>query len=509
MKIETLEKELLTIYRAIVNREFVGSTIGDYVHPHNRQSVMNMLRYITLRSHDLRKVHDNLSEQGITSLRSSESYVYRNITDALKLVFLLQGKEWIPKESIESMGYKKSKKHIALNSNELFNKKERIHSTEIMVTIPVDAMSDEDLIRDLLRSGMEIARIDLSKGLLSEWLEIIEKIKQTSREIKSPCKILADLPKKELKIEDFRIIKKSMELKNFINIKSGDHIILSTQTLQANACKYGNNRELITPAILPVTNVNLNEVTNVGDRIILSKGHVKGIILSKSDHEIKVLIKQTHKPKSKIYANSPITVPDSNMAYKAFDFDPNLVESIIDKVDIIGIAGLQSHKDVSSFLDNSDILNLNKLGLIIHIDSNKAWLDLPMILIEALRHQKVGVMIDREQIGMDVGADRAVEVKDQILWLCESAHIPVIWSTNVLDNLIQSGISKPAEITDAAKAARTECVMLQDGPHVVEAVKLISTILLKMEQHSFKKKNLMRTLSIAQVAKDAIDKRVW
>lgn len=509
MKIETLEKELSTIYKAIVNREFVGSAIGEYVHPHNKMSVMNMLRYITLRSHDLRKVHDSLSERGVTSLRSAESYVYRNVTDALKLVNLLQGKEWQPKESIESLGYKKSKKLLSYNANQLFNKKEKKHSTEIMVTLPESAYADEDILKDLLRSGMEIARIDLHKGDIHEWLEVIKKLRNYSLELKAPCKILADLPKNELKIEDFRVIKKSMKLRQYISVQNGDHIKLSTQCTQATDCVYGLNKELITPATLPLSQIDINAIANVGDQIILSKGNIKGIILSKTEWDMKVLIKQTHKKKSKIFADSHVSIPNRLIEEQEYKINTKLINAIKDAVDMIGISGLQSHKNIISFFDESQLLANEEVGLVVHIDSQRSWSDLPLIMIEAMRHKKIGIMVDRENIAMDVGADRAVEIKDQILWLCEAAHVPVIWSTNILENLTKSGIAKPAEITDAAKAARTECVMLSDGPFIIDAVNMLSNILVKMEQHSYKKKNLMRTLSIATSAQDAIDKKHW
>lgn len=93
-----------------------------------------------------------------------------------------------------------------------------------------------------------------------------------------------------------------------------------------------------------------------------------------------------------------------------------------------------------------------------------------------------------------VGYRRLAELQEEILWLCEAAHVPVIWATQVLDRFVRKGIGARAEITDAAMAERAECVMLNKGPFVVEAVELLTDMLSSMEGHQFKKVSRMRAL---------------
>jgi pyruvate kinase len=64
--------------------------------------------------------------------------------------------------------------------------------------------------------------------------------------------------------------------------------------------------------------------------------------------------------------------------------------------------------------------------------------------------------------------------------VCEAAHIPVIWATQVLENLAKTGAPSPAEITDAAMGERAECVMLNKGPHLAQAVHVLDDILCRM-----------------------------
>jgi pyruvate kinase len=76
--------------------------------------------------------------------------------------------------------------------------------------------------------------------------------------------------------------------------------------------------------------------------------------------------------------------------------------------------------------------------------------------------------------------------------LCNAAHIPVILATQVLETLAKSGIPTRAEIIDAARGQRAECVMLNKGKYVIEAVKILSSLLKTEERHNIKKRQIFR-----------------
>ena len=128
----------------------------------------------------------------------------------------------------------------------------------------------------------------------------------------------------------------------------------------------------------------------------------------------------------------------------------------------------------------------------------EAFENLPDILFEGMVRNKIGVMIARGDLAIEIGFERISEVQNQILWLCEAAHIPVIWATQVLENLAKTGIPTRAEISDAAQGAQAECVMLNKGPHINEAIRVLKDILIRMAGHSFKKKNELRALNVAK-----------
>jgi pyruvate kinase len=103
-------------------------------------------------------------------------------------------------------------------------------------------------------------------------------------------------------------------------------------------------------------------------------------------------------------------------------------------------------------------------------------------------------------LAIEVGFDRLAEVQEEILWFSEAAHLPVIWATQVLETLAKTGIPSRAEVTDAAMSVRAECVMLNKGEHITDAVRFLDNILQRMQAHQLKKRSMLRRLAVADFA---------
>jgi pyruvate kinase len=88
------------------------------------------------------------------------------------------------------------------------------------------------------------------------------------------------------------------------------------------------------------------------------------------------------------------------------------------------------------------------------------------------------------------------EVQEQILWLCEAAHTPVIWATEVLASLAKKGVPTRGDVTDAAMSGRAECVMLNKGEYIVRAVEFLADVLGRMGEHQVKKFARLRPLHV-------------
>jgi len=107
-------------------------------------------------------------------------------------------------------------------------------------------------------------------------------------------------------------------------------------------------------------------------------------------------------------------------------------------------------------------------------------------------------MLARGDLGVEVGFERMAEVQEQVLWLCEAAHVPVVWATQVLEGLVKTGMPTRSEVTDAAMSARAECVMLNKGPHIEAAVRFLDDVLSRMIDHNSKKTPMLRRLKVSE-----------
>ena len=103
-------------------------------------------------------------------------------------------------------------------------------------------------------------------------------------------------------------------------------------------------------------------------------------------------------------------------------------------------------------------------------------------------------MIARGDLAVECGYERMAEIQEEILWLCEAAHIPAIWATQVLEHLAKDGQPSRAEVTDAAMGERAECVMLNKGPYLCDAVEALDDILQRMQDYQVKKSATLRRL---------------
>ena len=107
-------------------------------------------------------------------------------------------------------------------------------------------------------------------------------------------------------------------------------------------------------------------------------------------------------------------------------------------------------------------------------------------------------MIARGDLAVEIGFERLSEIQEEILWICEAAHTPVIWATQVLENLNKQGVATRSEATDAAHAALAECVMINKGSHTLEVLKSLLDILNRSRQHNYKQRHIFRELGIAK-----------
>jgi pyruvate kinase len=237
------------------------------------------------------------------------------------------------------------------------------------------------------------------------------------------------------------------------------------------------------------------DTAKVGQRVNLDDGKMTGVIEDVARNELHVRILSAAARGSRLRAEKGVNLPDTDLAAGAVgDADLPLLEVAAAYADMLGVSFLRHEHDVDDIHRYLRRVRGEQLGLILKIETNAAFTRLPEILLHAMRSPLVGVMIARGDLAVEVGYERLAEVQEEILWLCEAAHVPVIWATEVLDQLARTGHPSRAEVTDAAMGQRAECVMLNKGPHVDDAMVVLDDILRRMSRHQRKKTSLLQPL---------------
>lgn len=233
----------------------------------------------------------------------------------------------------------------------------------------------------------------------------------------------------------------------------------------------------------------------VGDRVFFDDGRIGGHAESTEADVIRVRITDIPPSGAKLGAAKGINLPDTELQLTALtDDDLADLPFVVQNADAVSLSFVRTASDVTRLQEQLRALGGDALGIILKIETVSGFNHLPEILFELMKWRSVGVMIARGDLAVEAGYERLAEAQEEIMWLCEAAHIPVIWATQVLDTLARTGHPSRAEVTDAAMSGRAECVMLNKGPYVADAVALLSGILKRMAEHQFKKRSLMRRL---------------
>src|SRR5690606_1462483 len=97
--------------------------------------------------------------------------------------------------------------------------------------------------------------------------------------------------------------------------------------------------------------------------------------------------------------------------------------------DVIELSFANSAADVKSLVDYLTKNSTRNPGIVLKIETRRGFQNLPDMLLTAMRWPSCGVMIARGDLAVECGFERMAEVQEEILWICESAHVPVIWAT--------------------------------------------------------------------------------
>jgi pyruvate kinase len=287
----------------------------------------------------------------------------------------------------------------------------------------------------------------------------------------------------------------------WILLERGDALVLTRDPSPGRPAERDASGGLVSAARVGCTLPEVFGHVRPGERIWFDDGRIGGVIKDVSSDEIVVEITVARSGGDKLRADRGINLPDSDLGLPALTAqDAEDLEFVARHADSVGFSFVRRPSDVAALRERLAGLDGEHVGIVLKIETRQAFEGLPDLLLAAMHGPFVGVMIARGDLAVECGYERLAEVQEEILWICEAAHVPVIWATQVLENLAKSGVPSRAEITDAAMGRRAECVMLNKGPHVREAVRALDDILGRMQGHQYKKTSMLRKLRLAELA---------
>ena len=232
-----------------------------------------------------------------------------------------------------------------------------------------------------------------------------------------------------------------------------------------------------------------------GESVFFDDGKIEGKVEEiKKDH-ILVRIINTKKKGGKLKAEKGINFPESKIELSGLtEKDKEDLKFINIHADNVNFSFVNHKQDVEDLLQEMRQLN-SQLGVVLKIETLSAFQNLPSIILKAMEHYPIGVMIARGDLAIETGWKNFAVIQEEILHICEAAHIPDVWATQVLENLAKKGVPTRSEITDAAMADRAQCVMLNKGYYINRAIRMLDKVLREMQKIQTKRKKLLPKLN--------------
>jgi pyruvate kinase len=277
----------------------------------------------------------------------------------------------------------------------------------------------------------------------------------------------------------------------------GDVIVLTSEQLAGRNAVRDSAGSVLSPATIACTLPEIFMQVHPGERIWFDDGKIAGVIRQVSREHIHIEITGAKPNGSKLRGDKGINLPDSQIHLPALTAkDLEDLEFVVQHANLVGMSFVRHERDIQELRSHLSRLHGEHLGIVLKIETRQGFERLPNLMLAVMRHRSAGAMIARGDLAVECGYERMAEVQEEILWLCEAAHMPVIWATQVLESLARKGQPSRAEITDAAMGERAECVMLNKGPHIVEAISTLDDILHRMQAHQAKKSSRLRPLHL-------------
>jgi len=570
-------------------------------------SVANLAAYIALRRNDLSELQLDLAARGLSSLGRSEAHVLETIDAVIEAV---RGAPDADGARVRA-AMERAAALLRARTDALLGPAPDSRWTRFLVTLPSRAAEDRDYVRELVRRGMDCARVNLAHDAEPAWEAMIENVRRAARDAGCECRIVADLcgpklrlgaiapgpailrvkperdpvgrvvrpavvlldgsgrrgepasrdergeerparlavprpwlaslePGDEIHFRDTRDRRRALVVRartganevrcecedgawiavgtalrrrragrsgpvvrtgdfvpppGVIRVRTGDALLLTSGDRPGEPARRDDRGRILAPAHVSCSEAAVFPFLRAGQHVWIDDGRIEARIDAVDAEGAHLRVTQARAGGDPIRAARGVNFPETQLDLPALsERDLGDLDFAVPRADVIGLSFVQRPSDVDQLAAEIAARGRPGLGIIAKIETQLGIHNLPDILVRGMAGQPFGVMIARGDLAVEIGYERLAEMQEEMLWLCEAAHVPVIWATQVLETLVKQRLPSRAEITDAAMAERAECIMLNKGPYVFDALAMLENVVARMERHQKKKTAQLRAL---------------
>ncbi|HYB03173.1 MAG TPA: pyruvate kinase [Nitrososphaerales archaeon] len=273
-----------------------------------------------------------------------------------------------------------------------------------------------------------------------------------------------------------------------IRVKLGDHL-----RLYRDPARLGTPATEGTVACISCTLPEALNYVKTGDRVFIDDGKIGGVVRNANEEFLELEITAPAEGVISIKSEKGLNFPDSSVNISALtEEDQKNLEFVTTHATAVGLSFVHRASDLRALHECLAKLGHENFGIVAKIETREAVHRLGEILLGGLNLPNFGVLIARGDLAVEVGFENLAFVQEDVLCMCDAAHVPVIIATQVLETLAKSGLPTRAEITDAAMGIRAECVMLNKGPHILDALRTLANLLAIEERHQMKKRQIFK-----------------
>jgi len=335
-----------------------------------------------------------------------------------------------------------------------------VNKTKIVCTIG-PASESPDVMAQLLRAGMNIARLNFSHGEFSWHKAVIERLRDAARQEGRRLAIMADLPGPKIRVGQL--------VEEPISLTQGDTLTLTTEEI------VGDRRRV------HVSLPTLPQSVKRGDHLFINDGiiHLEVVSVSGNDVVCRLLVG------GDLRSRKGVNLPGIDLGISAFtEHDHACLRFALENgVDAVSQSFVSGPADIEAVRQASAAVG-RKPFIIAKIERSQA-----LACTEAIMKAADGVMIARGDLGVEIPLETIALVQKQLTNQANRLGKPVITATHMLDSMVTRLRPTRAEVTDVANAILdgTDAVMLSEesamGKFPVEAVAMLSRIASATEPH--------------------------